>query len=165
MTIARWCSDMTTPVRADMDELELEHFLPYRMAVLSDAISRNLARVYAERFQLSVPEWRVMALLGRFPGLSAAEVAERGAMDKVMVSRAVAALSRLGRVQRQQQRRDRRRSSLRLSPAGRAIYRQIVPLARSYELALLAALAPAEIAAFDRAIERLLQCAKEISAK
>ena len=144
------------------ETLELERFLPYRLAVLSDTISRTLARVYADRFQLSVAEWRVMALLGRFPGLSAAEVAARGAMDKVMVSRAVARLLGLGRIQRQRQARDRRCSSLRLSASGRTIYREIVPLAKSYELALLAAVPPSELAAFDRAFERLLSSAREI---
>ena len=37
-------------------------------------------------------EWRVMAVLARFEGLSAREVAERTAMDKVAVSRALARL-------------------------------------------------------------------------
>jgi DNA-binding MarR family transcriptional regulator len=78
--------------------LELERFLPYRLSVLSNRLSNAIARSYEQRFQLSVTEWRVIAVLGRFPGLSANEVAERTAMDKVAVSRAVARLLESGRL-------------------------------------------------------------------
>lgn len=141
---------------APADGLRLERFLPYRLSVLTNTISRNLARVYARRFDLSVPEWRVMAVLGRFPDLSAAEVAERSAMDKVRVSRAVARLLRRGRLHRSSDGGDRRRSMLRLSPQGQAIYRQIVPLALAYQSELLSALTPAERLELDRLLDRLL---------
>jgi len=72
--------------------LELERFLPYRLSVLSNRVSQTIADAYVERFGLAVTEWRVIAVLGRFPGLSANGVAERTAMDKVAVSRAVARL-------------------------------------------------------------------------
>ncbi len=84
-----------------------------------------------------MPEWRVIAVLARTPGLSAAEVAARTAMDKVAVSRAVAGLARSGRVRRTQAARDRRRSVLTLTTRGRSVYRRIVPLALAYERRLL----------------------------
>src|SRR6476469_4722707 len=95
--------------------LELEGFLPYRLSVLSNRVSSAIARVYSERFALGVTEWRVMAVLGRYPDLSASEVAQRTAMDKVAVSRAVASLLASGRLQRDIHGDDRRRSVLRLS--------------------------------------------------
>ena len=76
------------------DELILEDFLPYRLAVLSHTVSTKIAGVYDKRFGLTIPEWRVLAILGRFPGLSAVEVAERTMLDKVAVSRAVTKLIR-----------------------------------------------------------------------
>ena len=57
--------------------LELERFLPYRLSVLTNRISQDIARLYADRFALGVTEWRVIAVLGRYPGLSANELAER----------------------------------------------------------------------------------------
>ena len=83
------------------DELKLEDFLPYRLAVLSNTISTTVARAYDKRFSVSIPEWRVIAVLGRFPGLSAVEVAERTMMDKVAVSRAVTKLIKNGRIHRE----------------------------------------------------------------
>ena len=59
----------------DRDILDLEHFLPYRLSVLSNRISQDIARLYAERFDLGVTEWRLLAVLGRYPGLSASRLA------------------------------------------------------------------------------------------
>src|SRR3546814_12463572 len=76
--------------------LDLERFLPYRLSVLSNRVSQTIADFYVERFGLAVTEWRVIAVLGRFAGLSANGVAVRTAMDKVAVSRAVARLLERG---------------------------------------------------------------------
>lgn len=141
---------------AAADVLALERFLPYRLSVLANVVSSNLARQYAERFGLSVSQWRVLAVLGRFPDLSAGEVAEKTAMDKVMVSRAVAGLLVDGRLQRRTDSGDRRRSVLRLSPEGWTVYERIVPLARAYEARLMAALPARDFQALDRAIDTLL---------
>src|SRR5579859_6517140 len=102
--------------------LELERFLPYRLSVLSNRISTAIARVYAKRFRLTIPEWRAMAVLGRFGAMSANAVCERTAMDKVRVSRAIARLTASGRVHRQVDAADRRRSVLALTEEGRLVY-------------------------------------------
>src|SRR6266404_5938482 len=102
--------------------LELERFLPYRLSVLTNRISTAIARVYVRRFGLTVPEWRVMAVLGRFGAMSANAVCERTAMDKVRVSRAVARLAASGRLARQIDAVDRRRSVLALTATGQEIY-------------------------------------------
>jgi DNA-binding MarR family transcriptional regulator len=133
----------------------LERFLPYRLSVLMLRISNAIARSYERRFRLSVPEWRVMAVLGRFGPLSANGVAEKTQMDKVRVSRAVARLVAAGRVSRRTDRMDRRRSILALTAAGEAIHREIVPHAERVEARLLAGLDEAERAALDRLLAKL----------
>jgi DNA-binding MarR family transcriptional regulator len=133
----------------------LERFLPYRLSVLMLRISNAIARSYERRFRLSVPEWRVMAVLGRFGPLSANGVAEKTQMDKVRVSRAVARLMATGRVSRRIDRMDRRRSILALTSAGEAIHREIVPHAERVEARLLAGLDEAERAALDRLLAKL----------
>lgn len=139
----------------DAATLDLEHFLPYRLSVLSNRVSGAIARVYSERFDLGVTEWRVMAVLGRYPDLSAGEVAQRTAMDKVAVSRAVAGLVDAGRVERETHDDDRRRSVLRLSAAGRAIHDQVAPLALGFEKRLLDGMAPDERDVLFRLLDRL----------
>lgn len=136
-------------------ELDLEHFLPYRLSVLSNRVSGDIARIYTERFQLSITEWRVMAVLGRYPGLSANEVAQRTAMDKVAVSRAVARLLEAGRLDREIHGDDRRRSVLQLSEAGYRIYDEVAPLALAFERRLLDGIDDAERALLFRLLDRL----------
>ena len=87
--------DTETP---NHDPLVLEDFLPYRLSVLSNTVSTAIAGAYHERFGLSIPEWRVLCILAMTPDLSAAEVAQRTAMDKVAVSRATASLLKMRRI-------------------------------------------------------------------
>jgi DNA-binding MarR family transcriptional regulator len=142
--------------------LELDRFLPYRLSVLSNTVSTAIAGAYQQRFGLTIPEWRVMAVLAMNPGLSAAEVAQRTAMDKVAVSRAVTSLLKQRRIARRMARADRRRSLLQLSSAGRRVYAQVVPFALAYERALVEPLTAKERATVDRAIRILLGRATEI---
>ncbi|MDB5374197.1 MAG: MarR family transcriptional regulator [Belnapia sp.] len=86
----------------------LEELLPYRLSVVTNRSSRLFAWCYSEAFGLSIPEWRVLAVVGRFGGLSASAVAERTAMDKVMVTRAVRGLLDRGLLARTEDDADRR---------------------------------------------------------
>ena len=144
-------------------ELDLEAFLPYRLSVLTNMISGRLAEAYSSRYGLSIAEWRVMAILGRFPGSSAGEVAERGAMDKVMVSRADSRLLEAGRIRRTFADADRRRSILELSDAGWEIYRSVTPVLLTYERQLLANLTGAERRQLDRLLAKLSGKARSLS--
>jgi len=152
--------------RADLDSagvaapvLELERFLPYRLSVVSNRISATIARLYARRFDLTIPEWRLMAVLGRFGPMTANALCERTAMDKVRVSRAVARLLEAGRIEREIDAADRRRAVLALTSTGRAVYAEIVPLALGAEARLLSALTPEERAAFERVLAKLATAA------
>jgi DNA-binding MarR family transcriptional regulator len=143
----------TEPIERDI--LDLEAFLPYRMSVLSNRISNAIARVYAKRFGLSIPEWRLIAVLGRFGPLSANGVAERTHMDKVRVSRAVQRLLDRGLIERAMDTADRRRSILQLSPEGASIRAEVAPLALDIERRLLVPLSPADRADLDRVLALL----------
>ncbi len=137
--------------------LRLQRFLPYRLSVLANRVSAAIAASYSDRFGLSIAEWRVIAVVAETPGLSAVEVAARTAMDKVAVSRAVASLLRARRLRRRTSPGDRRRSVLSLTPAGEAIYQEIVPLALGHQQALLDALSAGDRADLDRILDRLLE--------
>ena len=146
----------TAPADAqDHAQLILESFIPYRLSVLSNRMSQTIAGLYQKRFGLAVTEWRVMAVLGRFPGLSANEVAERTAMDKVAVSRAVARLLERSLIKREIHSDDRRRSVLALSEVGYSVYDEIVPLAEDCERRLLAALEEGERTTLARLLDKL----------
>ncbi len=143
--------------------IELDTFLPYRISVLANVMSSAIAAAYEERFKLTIPEWRVIAVLSRYPGLSAREVAQKTRMDAVAVSRAVNRLLRAGRLRRAIAQDDRRRSVLQISAAGATVYREVAPLALDFERALCEVLHAADREVLDRAITILTARADALS--
>ena len=150
--------------KAEAGPLILERFVPYRLSVLANTVSRAIAREYQARFGLSIPEWRVLAVLGRFAPLAASCVCARTEMDKVRVSRAVARLLEAGLIERRTDPEDRRRRLLSQTRAGADIYRRIVPLALGREAALTEVLSAEELAQLDRLLDKLQRRANGIAA-
>ncbi|MCB1624468.1 MAG: winged helix-turn-helix transcriptional regulator [Pseudomonadales bacterium] len=138
-------------------DLQLAWFLPYRLSVLSNTISSAMASDYSRRFKLSIPEWRVLAVLADTPNITAADISARTAMDKVAVSRAVADLLAREAIVRAPVAADRRKSHLCLSASGMRMYAEVVPVARRYEQELLNGLTPTDRAALDRIVHVLLE--------
>ena len=144
------------------EDLILEQFLPYRLARLSSTVSSTVARAYDRAWGMSIPEWRVIAILGRHPGLSAVEVAEQTFLDKVAVSRAVTKLIKAGRIDRQFADADRRRSILNLSEEGREVHDEVATLALAFERELLEGIEPEEVECFNAVMDKLLVKAKRL---
>jgi DNA-binding MarR family transcriptional regulator len=149
----------------DKDVIKLEEFLPYRLSILSNTVSNAIAEGYRNRFDLSIPDWRVMAVLARFPGASAQDLVAKTRMDKVAVSRGVARLLERGLLQRQTSNTDRRRSELQLSERGLSVYREIVPLARDFESRLLASISPEHRKLLGELLDDLQQAAGKLAAE
>lgn len=136
-------------------DLLLEAFLPYRLSYLTNIISQDLALLYTEKFGIAHTEWRVMAVLGISPGISAGQVAQKTAMDKVAVSRAINNMIKNGLIKRDFSDKDKRRSELKLSKKGRKMYEEIVPLVQNYEQKLIETLNQDEQAALDLILKKL----------
>ena len=135
---------------------ELEKFLPYRLSVLTNTISQGIAAAYRDRFDINTTEWRVLAVIGHYPGLTASDVVERTAMDKVAISRAVKSMEEKNLLERIPDDRDRRRNRLFLTPGkGRQILAEIIPQAREFELRMLDSLRRSDRQSLDRIIETL----------
>lgn len=142
--------------------LQLEAFLPYRLSLLSNAISGAIAAVYGDKFAISMPEWRIMMILAEYPDISADEVCRRTKIEKSMVSRAVARLLKRHLINREVDEKDRRRSILRLSETGLSVYDEVMPIARDYEAKLLSDLSAGELETFNDMIDRLMEKAARI---
>jgi len=115
------------------DTLLLEEFLPYKLSYLTNLISDDLSKLHTDQYGIANTEWRVMAVLGVSSGVSAGHVAEKTAMDKVAVSRAINNMIKNGLIERRFSKEDKRRSELMLSEEGENVYRNIVPLVLQYE--------------------------------
>lgn len=142
--------------------LALDDYLPFRLSVASNGVSRLIARAYEDRCGLSIPQWRLMAVLAEGP-LSPQAIVARTAMDKVTVSRAAQGMLTRHLVARTASESDGRSHTLALTETGRRLHAEISPLALAYEAALLTGLAPAEVAQLKRLLQRLEGAAARLS--
>ncbi len=139
----------------DDNDFAAEDLIADRLATLSSLVNRGLARLYSVRFGLTISDWRVLAVISRYPGASSNAVCELAAMDKVRVSRAVSRLLDSGRIERRSDKADRRRSKLYLTEEGRDIHSEVVPVARAYEAKLMAGLSEEEALLLERLLGTL----------
>ena len=150
---------MDTTNQAPRVHLKLADFLPYRLAVLSNTISSQLARIYEGEFGLTVRQWQVMAIIAENDGFSAKEIVTKTALDKVAVSRSVSALIELGYCRRKAAKDDARLSALHLTKNGKSVYFEIAPLVQARERELVKGLSPNEHDALLKAIQALADAA------
>ncbi|MDG1996300.1 MAG: MarR family winged helix-turn-helix transcriptional regulator [Emcibacteraceae bacterium] len=143
------------------NDLLLEEFLPYKLSYLTNLISGDLAELYTNKHGIAHTEWRVMAVLGVSSRVSAGIVAEKTAMDKVAVSRAINNMIKNELVERNFADDDKRRSELSLSIKGRETYEKIVPLVLSYEKDILGALNTTERNELNSLLQKLTKYAAD----
>jgi DNA-binding MarR family transcriptional regulator len=140
---------------ADNAPLKLEEFLPYQLNVVASLVSQALSRVYARRYRIGVPEWRVLVTLGQYGVMTGKAIGAHSHMHKTKVSRAVALLEKRKLLARRSNRADMRESFLSLTGTGRAMYEEVAPHALDFARRLTDILTPADREAFDRAIGEL----------
>jgi DNA-binding MarR family transcriptional regulator len=151
--------------RDDNSPLKLEEFLPYRLNVVASLVSQALSRIYAQRYSIGVPEWRVLVTLGQYGMMTGKAIGAHSHMHKTKVSRAVALLEKRKLVTRKTNRADMRESFLTLSPAGRTMYEDLAPIALDFGQRLSEVIPPADRAAFERAVNRLTERSATLAAE
>jgi len=145
--------------------LRLDSYLPYRLSVASNAVSRLIARAYEDRFGLTIPQWRLVAVLGEHGPLTQQAIGARTVMDKVTVSRATQALVKRRLVQRAPHDADGRSHHLALSKSGEQLYGEVAPVALEYEARLLEQFDPAAIEDLKRVLKHLERAAELLSGR
>lgn len=134
---------------------EIRDLLSFRVHALANALSRGAALTYRREFDVSLMEWRTLALLGAHQPLSQRDLARHAGIDKGQMSRVVSALARRALIARAPDESDGRGVRLTLSRAGAKAYEGLIASANRRNDALAAVLSPAEQAAFDDMISRL----------
>jgi DNA-binding MarR family transcriptional regulator len=158
-------AESSPAVRGDNAPLKLEEFLPYRLNVVASLVSQALSRIYAERYGIGVPEWRVLVTLGQYNMMTGKAIGAHSHMHKTKVSRAVALLEKRKLLTRRANRADLRESFLTLTPAGRAMYEDLAPIALQFTKRLSEAIDAADRAAFERAVDRLTERSAKLAAE
>lgn len=137
--------------------LKLETFLPHRLNVCATQVSQALSRIYADRYKIGIPEWRVIVMLGEYGSLTAKAIGAHACMHKTKVSRAVANLEKRKLVVRRANREDMREAFLSLTQGGRDLYESVVPVALDFAEKLLASVDRKDRPALERALQRLIE--------
>jgi DNA-binding MarR family transcriptional regulator len=140
--------------------LRLDGYLPYRLSVASNAVSRLIARAYEDRFGLTIPQWRLIAVLAEDGPLTQQALGARTVMDKVTVSRATQGLVKRRLVQRAPHDADGRSHHVALSKAGERLYSEISPVALEYEARLLQQFDPVAVEELKRVLLHLERAAE-----
>jgi len=145
--------------------LKLEEFLPYQLSLVASLVSQALSRVYARRYKIGVPEWRVLVTLGQHGTLTGKVIGVRTQMHKTKVSRAVAVLEKRKLLLRRTNRADMRESFLSLTGSGRAMYEEVAPHALDFARRLTDIVAPGDREAFDRALQLITDRSAQLVAE
>ncbi len=142
-----------------MPKLKLDQFLPYRLSVATNAVSARISQSYRKRFGLKVPEWRLIAILAEHEEMTPQDIGKAGELDKIMVSRAAAALIERGLIIQRRNPQDGRSHFLRLTEDGRSLYEDVVPAALKLERELLADFSPEDRDLLDQLLRRIERAA------
>ena len=145
-----------------LSSFTLEEFIPYRLAVLAKSVSAAFSKTYVKRFGITVPQWRVMAAVGRAPNCTASSIVEHTAMDKVQVSRAVAGLLAMKYLESHLNENDRRSAVLSFSEEGQSVYNQIVPAGLDFEAKLMSVMNKKDLEQIDTLFTKLASQAKKL---
>ncbi len=135
--------------------LVLDDFLPYRLSFTSNLVSDAIACAYEALFGLSIPEWRLVAVIAENAGITQQMIGARTRMDKVTVSRAAIALAGRGLLKRSVNPTDRRSQVLALSRQGHELYRQVAPKALELEKQIFGVFDTKELSAFVATLRRI----------
>jgi DNA-binding MarR family transcriptional regulator len=115
------------------DPFNLGDFLPFRLNVLAQEVSTRLSEIYAKRFNLDIPQWRILANLAARGQMTAQEVAFVTFSHKSTISRAVAELETRKLIERTTSSRDKRAFAIRMTAKGQKLFEQLLPLVLAFE--------------------------------
>lgn len=136
-------------------DFTLQHFLPYRLVNVAERTSHALSTLYATKFNMTIPEWRILATLGSQKDLTAKTIGQQTQMDKVTVSRAINKLSDKAFIIRQRDSQDGRAIKLNLSKDGTLVYKKLTPAVLAWEQQLTSEFEPDEIRELHKLLSRL----------
>ncbi|WP_404344230.1 MarR family winged helix-turn-helix transcriptional regulator [Pseudoalteromonas mariniglutinosa] len=135
--------------------IDLSQFLPYQLTNLATLLSTRFAQTYEQKYQLSIPQWRIIANLAQYGQSTGKGLCVQANMDKSTVSRAIKKLSERQLIVASSNEKDKRASYWQLSEQGAALYQRIVPEALEWEQALLSVLNNDEYTQLIVTIEKL----------
>lgn len=136
-------------------DFDLGAFFPYLVRVFYLSVRDSVAGIYQKTYDLTIPEWRTLCVIGPDRSLAAVEIVEFSSLDKVAVSRAVASMRKKGYLIKSIDGDDRRRSALKLSAKGQEVFFDLVPQMKALEKDMFTGFSQQERADFQDMMLRI----------
>ena len=111
----------------------LAHYPPYQLVHAAEMVRDTFEQFYQQRYQLTVPQWRLMMVLGPNYPISQKELVEASGMDKVRISREIRRLVEKGIIFTESSEQDKRIRLVSLTNAGLALFLQLKSEAGSWQ--------------------------------
>lgn len=140
----------------------LDELLNYRLARLLALSSAPGIRLFEGGYGVSRREWSLVGMVALHGPISPSELAALAHLDRPHVSRAITELVAKGLLARSNLPNDRRRAKVAITPPGQKLYDEVFPQVARINKAVLAALTPDQLAAFDEALHILTRSAEEL---
>lgn len=139
----------------DPSTLTLDDYVTYKVTVLAQMFGREAARIYSAKWGLSLPQYRIMTVLGKLPGMSLRELTDQTQMDKGQISRVVTQMEADGLIKRESDKEDGRRLILTLTQSGNNLFLQTIGTAESRQKAILGVLSREELDNLNATLAKL----------
>ena len=133
---------------------DLERYLPYRLTVIAEQLSAELAKQYKQTYGISIPEWRVLVNVGYTRKPSIRDIEKKAGLEKSKVSRAASRLEANGYLIKHTDDQDRRLLKLSLTEKGRALLDVLLSMARAFQTRLESKIG-AGVPEFHASLDRL----------
>jgi DNA-binding MarR family transcriptional regulator len=141
------------PLISKSESVTISYLLSYQLSRISNSLSRSAALHYRREFDLSLGEWRVVALIGESGSLTHNRLARRSALDKAQMSRVVKGLVTRGLILRTNG--AGRTTSLSLTDAGIVVYDGLMAVSNERDQRIRRHLGVRDQASLARALETL----------
>lgn len=141
------------------DVRDLISFQIHRLAIAND---RHGQKLIMERFGLTLPQWRVIGVIGAI-GRDApiGQVLDDLSMNKSQLSRELKTLMEMGLVTSAADARDRRRLRASLTPAGQKLHDEVLEFVRAQNEIMMSQFSPEETARLSRNLDILIRWTEE----
>ncbi len=130
-------------------------YMSYLLAQASHVYSAGVHARIKEKSG-GIAEWRVLTCLIDVDGMSVSRLAEIALFNQPRLSKVLDRLGAQGLIERRGDTSDRRRVRVHITPAGLALARPLIEIARQHEAEMLAGYTEAEIAAIKKILRQLI---------
>ncbi len=135
--------------------IELRNFVTYRLSRLQSRLNAQAIRVLRKHSDLSLTEWRVIALVADQKKHTLSDMVRDTELDKGQLSRAIASLVAKKYIASQVNRNDQRQNLLQLTSSGEDVHGKLLPIMRRRQQSLIAEIEENDLDTTLRVLDQL----------